>query len=127
MSTQFLLPNFGGGQSLTALNTCEKVLLWTNPNISQKFENWTITLPSKWYAIDVYCTEYSGSISYGQTDNYIFLGGMCYIYSDGHYRTITSFDGQTIVTSSAFNRDGSNSYSRVLPYMIYGLKGYEME
>ena len=75
----------------------------------------------------MYCTEYSGSIGYGQTDNYIFLGGTCYIYSDGHYRIITSFDGQTIVTGSPFHRDGNDSYSRVLPYMVYGLKGYEME
>lgn len=126
MSTQFLLPNFGG-QSLAALNTCEKVLLWTNPNISQKFENWTITLPSKWYAVDIYVTEYSNSIYSGQTHNYIFLGGTCHLTTRGWYRTIQSFDGQTIVTGSPFKREGSCGYECVLPYMVYGLKGYEME
>ena len=127
MSTQFLLPKFGGGQSLAALNTCEKVLLWTNPDISQKLENWTIKLPSRWYAVNIYVTEYSNSTDSGQPNNYIFLGGTCYVTTRGWYRAITSFDGETIIMGSPFQRGGNLGYECVLPYKVYGLKGYEME
>ena len=116
----------GGGKFkkvITDLANAEKVLLWTNPNISSANENWDIALDKPYAAIYVTVTEYSGSYDM-QKSTYVVMGASSYITAQGWYRYCT-FDGTNLHAGIA-QGEGKTSYSRVQPYKIYGIVGAEL-
>ena len=116
----------GGGKfkkAITDLANTEKMLLWTNPNISASNENWDIVLDKPYAAIYVTVTEYSGSYD-SQNSTYVVMGASSYITTRGWYRYCT-FDGTNFHAGIAHTGSGT-SYSNVQPYKIYGVVGTEL-
>lgn len=126
MALALMGPGGGSGKfkkTFENLADAEKVLLWTNPNPTTKFDHAAITLPGQRYAAySIFFKRYATASNTDGTSCIAVRGANCFGSGNDHYRVVSVKDDSIVIGTPVRNGE----WDQAVPYQIFGIKGTEM-